>query len=445
MQPTHHNGSDIGNTVGGGLSRSGPPPRRAAVDVLLITAVKEEHDAVRAALGHAGRWQEHDAEGPSPYSTARYRAPAGATISVALARPTRMGGRGTHTIATTLTNHLRPTCLAMTGVCAGNPATTAPGDVVVAAPAYQYDEGKYVGDVFLADPQQFLLDARWLRAAQDFDPWSLPSHGVATDQEAAVWFLERLLKEHDPRTHPARRRYFPRFTWSQRLEQLSGEGLIIRQGAGWALTPTGRAFIQRRLYDDVDGPDRLPFAVHAGPMASGNAVRADPEVWTSLGVAQRKIVAIEMEAATIATVAHECQVPHWLIAKGVMDHADPDKDDRFKAFAARASAEVLFALIAGLLSPGGGSTDPGRPVIAVPPSVKREVLRRLTYDWQDLADVVGVSSAEARRFRTGDESRDLWEWLDDRRRLGDLPDALHEIGRVDLADLLRPYLAGSGS
>jgi len=59
----------------------------------------------------------------------------------------------------------------------------------------------------------------------------------------------------------------------------------------------------------------------------------------------RKILALEMEAATIATVAHEREVPQWLVAKGVMDHANFDKDDRIKEFAARASAEVLFALL----------------------------------------------------------------------------------------------------
>jgi len=31
--------------------------------------------------------------------------------------------------------------------------------------------------------------------------------------------------------------------------------------------------------------------------------------------------------------------------KGVMDHADPRKDDRFKPFAARASAEALRAFL----------------------------------------------------------------------------------------------------
>jgi len=408
------------------------------VDVLIITALKEEYDAVQAVAG-LRRWQEHD-DGPAPYSTISQRTAAGKTISIALARPTQMGGRGTGPIATTLTDRLRPACLAMCGVCAGNPSDTAPGDVIVAAPAYEWDEGKHHGDVFRADHQQFPQDTRWVRAVQDFDPSGLPSRGVATDEEAAVWYLERLHQGQDPRTHPARRRYFPASTWEARLARLESDGFIAWRDGRLALTDAGRDRIQRILYVDVDGPERLPFAVFAGPMASGSAVMADPEIWDRLEITQRRILALEMEAATIATIAHERQVPHWLVAKGVMDHANFDKDDRFKAFAARASAEVLFALLGRLLSPAATSTRSVPPTRELPGSVKLEIVRRLTYDWQDLADLVGVPSYETRRFRAGDEPRELWAWLENRGRLSDLPDALAEIGRTDLAALLRPYV-----
>jgi hypothetical protein len=69
-------------------------------------------------------------------------------------------------------------------------------------------------------------------------------------------------------------------------------------------------------------------------MASGSAVIADPDEWGGLRAMDvRKITVIEMEAATIATVAHDRGLP-WLVAKGVMDHADSKKDDRYKQLAA---------------------------------------------------------------------------------------------------------------
>ncbi|SCF49513.1 Phosphorylase superfamily protein [Micromonospora matsumotoense] len=437
----HNNGIFVGRDMSvsqGHVTNVGEPgaqrQRRHGVDVLVITALAEEYDAVKQVLG-SFPWEDHGTGGLEPFATTNTGG-----LSVALARPTAMGGRSTAPIATALTERLRPACLAMSGVCAGEPGATAPGDVVVASPAYQWDEGKYVGDSFRPDYHQMPMDGRWLRAVQNFDPSGLPSHGTATDEEAKVWYLERLLKGQNPRKHPARRRYFSRSAWEARLARWESEGLIAWRDSALALTEKGRTLIERALYIDVDGPERLPFVVVAGPMASGSAVMADPETWNRLEVNQRKIQALDMEAATIATIAHDRQVPHWLVAKGVMDHANLDKDDRFKEFAAQASAEVLFALLEELLKPAAASASAARPVGAVPGSVKKEVLRPLTYDWQDLADYLGIPSHHVRRFRAGDEAYEVWGWLESRDRLGELPDALESIGRGDLADLLRRHL-----
>jgi nucleoside phosphorylase len=397
--------------------------------VLIVTAIPEEYDAVRAA-GGLSPWTDHESGGTAPYATARF-----GKLSVALTRPTWMGGRNTGPIATTLTDRLEPVCLAMCGVCAGNPGATAPGDVVVAAPAYEWDEGRHGPGTFRADHEEFPLDTRWVRAVQDFDPLALPSHGIATEKEARLWYLENLYQGQDPRTHPARDRYFPPSTWGPRLARLESEGLIALPDGAPELTEHGREHIRRILYFDVDGPARLPYAVHAGPMASGSAVVTDQRIWAALESGKRNVLALDMEAATIGTIAAQRHVPHWIVAKGVMDHADPGKDDRFKAFAAKASAEVLFALLAQFFG------TPATPAPhRVPDAVRQDVVRQLRYHWLDLADVFGVPSYETRRFRPGDEPHELWGWLALRHRLTDLPDALDEIGRGDLAGLLRPYI-----
>jgi hypothetical protein len=64
----------------------------------------------------------------------------------------------------------------------------------------------------------------------------------------------------------------------------------------------------------------------------------------------------------------------------------------------------------------------------------------LTYDWIDLADYVGIPVFERARFPSGEGPRGVWEWLELRGRLGELPSALADIGRGDLVELLRPYL-----
>jgi nucleoside phosphorylase len=313
-------------------------------DVLIITALREEFDAAKEAIPH---WDERDPGGSAPYLWGEY---AG-RWSVALARPTAMSGRSAAPITTTLADRLRPSCLAMAGVCAGNPSTTALGDVVVAEIVYEWDEGKHSPDGFEGDHRPMALDPRWVRAAQDFQPAGLPSHGVASDEDAKRWLLERLLLGQDARRHPARDRYFPPGTWLPRLERWTDDGLIARgDNGGVTLTGDGDRMIRRHLYDDVGGPERLPFGVLVAPMASGSAVISDSTIWPALArMGMRNIAAVEMEAATIATVAREREIPRWLVAKGVMDHADAVKDDRYKRFAARASAEVLFALLDDLV------------------------------------------------------------------------------------------------
>ncbi|XVU22734.1 Ltp family lipoprotein [Actinoplanes sp. CA-054009] len=353
------------------------------VDVLVIAALPEEFEAAKAAgsaSNPAGpgvlQWEEVDRDGVPPFSRGEYRVDGRTRFTVALARPTQMGGRTTGPFAASLVHGIRPTSLVMCGVCAGNPSDTALGDVVIGEPVYEWDEGKRSASGFEGDHRQFRLDPRWQRAAQDFLASSVASYGDANEDEALLWFLEQLHRGQQPRNHPARSQYFPSGTWQPRLARLEEQGMIRREPTGAAvLTSEGSDFVQRRLYDDVDGPQRLPFRVLTAPMASGSAVIADPDVWVRLkNMGMRKIAAVEMEAATIATVAYEQRIS-WLVVKGVMDHADTKKDDRYKEFAARASAQVMFSLLerltpAAMVSAVIPSAEPLVATSAEPPASK---------------------------------------------------------------------------
>jgi hypothetical protein len=71
---------------------------------------------------------------------------------------------------------------------------------------------------------------------------------------------------------------------------------------------------------------------------------------------------------------------------------------------------------------------------------KLEFCERLD-DWRKLADLLEIQSSEQAKWARGYEAREIWEWLERRKRLGELPAALIEAGRSDLArDLNRhPY------
>ena len=69
---------------------------------------------------------------------------------------------------------------------------------------------------------------------------------------------------------------------------------------------------------------------------------------------------------------------------------------------------------------------------------KLSICRRLSRDWQDLADYFEIPPSERDRFQHGREPQGVWEWVEDRARLEELAEALVYIGRSDLVELLPP-------
>jgi hypothetical protein len=82
--------------------------------------------------------------------------------------------------------------------------------------------------------------------------------------------------------------------------------------------------------------------------------------------------------------------------------------------------------------PGSGSV-PDAPLL--PGQAKLELQRRLGEDWRALADALGIPPHDTGTFIKGFEGRAIWEWLEVRERLPDLPGALSRAGRPDLATL----------
>ncbi|MEV6630148.1 tetratricopeptide repeat protein [Actinoplanes sp. NPDC051470] len=354
------------------------------VDVLIVVAKKVELDAAKSAAlakpdggpGVAG-WVESAWPGASsPYWRGTYRYGDHRELSVALVRQPAMGGRHLAPIATALVEQMNPRCLAMCGMCAGSPEYTDIGDVVVASHAYVWDEGRETETGFEPDLDPLPMNRAWLSVTQEFDPADLPSQGTVSPDDSKWWLLERLRRNQDPRGHPGRERYFAAETWGPRLAVWEKEGLIARsQDGSFLLAEEGRQQALQRWYDTVDGPLALPFRVVVAPMASGNSVVRNQVHWKRLAnMGMRRTAGLDMECATIATVARERDVPHWLVIKGVADHGDAHKDDQHQPFASRAAAEVLYALLPELM----GSSVP----VSTNPSATAQLER-------DLPDLVG--------------------------------------------------------
>jgi hypothetical protein len=89
------------------------------------------------------------------------------------------------------------------------------------------------------------------------------------------------------------------------------------------------------------------------------------------------------------------------------------------------------------LAPSPG-TPVGPPAGAhYPGKTKLAFCDRLGDDWRKLADYLEIPPADQSRFERGDQGRGIWVWLENRKRLDILPEALTFIGRQDLTGLLQ--------
>jgi len=189
---------------------------------------------------------------------------------------------------------------------------------------------------------------------------------------------------------------------------------------------------------DGDSGRTLP-RVHVGPVLSGEKVVADATTMNGLLRDWPKALGVEMEGLGVAIASYRGG-PGFLLVKAVCDFADPAKEDSWHGYAAEAAARFAVAVLTRIHD----ATDNGLRPQAVPMTgevrypgpVRLEVCRRLD-NWEEVADYFDVPGHIRARFGRGHEPRRLWDFLDNRRKLYELPQALEAAGRADLASLLR--------
>lgn len=323
-------------------------------DVLIITALKEEYDeAKKVNEGAVDHWTENQVAGIE-VSFRTYRTIGGAELRVALVWATQMRTTATAVMAGILLDKIGAPCIAMTGVCAGRRGKVRPGDVIIGSLLYTYDTGAKhveVGDDgisrerFQNEPNPFRLNEEWLRRAKSFLPPA--DAGWLNDRPPTLaaqcdWVLDRLLAGDDPQTNAETHSRCP--AWSAAITRLRSLKYVKSKGP-LTLTRAGREYIEEvHLHNRGMLPSEPAWSVHLAPIATGNNVMRDPQLFDRLSDSMRTVLGVEMEAAAIAAVAHARNL-RWLVMKGVMDHADHDKDDQIKAFAARAAAECLLRFL----------------------------------------------------------------------------------------------------
>lgn len=297
------------------------------LDILIVTAADGEDDAVRLVEdGGVGVWQE--TPGPPDYGFSvwrrRYIAAGGGQLSVALTRAAKMGGEAAASAAARLVDSYRPQCLAMCGVCAGNPSRVQLGDVIIADRVWRYDEGALVNPVpgakpeFKADTITHQLDAQWAQAAERFvvaESTAWLGDRPRSCELQADWVLWELYEGRDPLDAPERTKLCR--DWTEVVGQLEADGLIRRKGSQPELTTRGRKRIEGILFKHARQlPQPKPWCSRVGPLGTGNSLVKDVDIWQHLERTQRHVLGLDMEGAAIGFTAHMQRVPYAIVVKG---------------------------------------------------------------------------------------------------------------------------------
>ncbi|WP_235216713.1 tetratricopeptide repeat protein [Archangium violaceum] len=327
---------------------------------MILTAITLEYRAalqVEAGAWTGSRWEEEKGPNGLPVAFRTFYGKGNRGLRVAVAQAGDMGGVAATNALLPLVAEYRPRCVAMCGVCAGRPGKTNLGDVIAAERLFFHDTGKRLPEEVQQDLKTYNLRDDWKVALEPFD--------FAARFRDAEWWKRRpipyewqenwvLAKLHegiaDPSMLPECHEACPQ--WEKVIESLWTSGHV--QDGSLTLTDEGRKRIGRilikqrnRLPDSAPSGSLVPFKVHVAPMGSGNQVVEDEEVWSFISEHMRKMLGLEMEAAAIGALAHAQRDRKLdaLVMKGVMDFANHGRDDHFKEFAARASAECLLAFL----------------------------------------------------------------------------------------------------
>jgi nucleoside phosphorylase len=322
------------------------------------------------ALGEGGKsgWAtDKDGDGFPFHFREIPREDGGEPLRIAAASFDEMGGDVSAFRATALIKFLDPACLAMCGICAGKKKDVFLGDVIVASRVYRYDSGKFSAsrrdadghrvEEFFHDFKTFNLkdtwrmDAAYFAREKDWTAELLKTRPLSLETQQQ-WFLRTLLESEQPGAvapdkHPNRKKCCPSFTTVR--DRLRKRGLLVNKPGILALTEEGRGLAMDLAHEE-EPPKDPDFRIHVGPIATAEVVQKDPELFDRLEKIGRKTLGAEMEAAAIGRVGEHLGRP-TLIVKAVSDYGDEDKDDAFREFAARASAQVLLRLLLRNLEP----------------------------------------------------------------------------------------------
>lgn len=414
---------------GNSAFHSGTP---LTIDVLLICAMKDEYDQVRAVTDGmlAPGWTE--SHGPSGWTVAdaSFATSTSVPLRIRTSWATHMGRENAQAVASLLIQEHPARCLAMSGICAGRRDKVALGDVIFADRLWSYDAGKstvddgeqrFQGDMLQFHPPLVLIQRMQQVAVRPDAPWLTQRPSLPLEPQED-WILLRLLAGEDPHRSSDFDKMCP--DWTAALSRLWQREWVDKP---LVLTNVGRVrATELQLLHPRGLPSPANFQVHVAPIATGAAVTEDAGIFPRLATSMRKVLGVEMEASALGVLGELHGVPA-LVAKGVSDYGDLFKDDRYRNFAARAAAECLIALLRGAVDllpakktdgttassahPAETSAPTRRTTTNVPPA---ELIQALAEEYPDVRDARALwvrAGGKASEVENISRPQDLWQRL----------------------------------
>ncbi len=131
---------------------------KASVDVLIVCALPEEREQVFEAFevpdtDRKRILNSYRADYNFVYNSFTYN-----KMNICVVTQSSMGMANAASLTTRTILAMKPTLVAMTGICAGRNEKTNLGDIIIADQVYDYTAGKKYVDRFAARPKSFSLD-----------------------------------------------------------------------------------------------------------------------------------------------------------------------------------------------------------------------------------------------------------------------------------------------
>lgn len=384
-------------------------------DILIICALRDEYNALLETLNGETSWKEEIIDGWTIAKTT-IETPSG-TLSIMASWQNFMGREQAIAATTSLLQQQKNKikCICMTGICAGRRGKVHLGDVIFADRLWSYDAGKSViiegVENFQGDQLQFKPTPKILQRMQSFKVeeeswWDLRPLYSLDYQER--WLLLQLFDGNQPSNNELFQTYCANFP--EVIKRLRKRNWISSQG--FNLTEIGSEQATKLKEESLYGlPNDPKFSVHIAPIATGNTVKEDENIFNYLADRDmRKVLGLDMESSGLAALGEILDIP-VIISKAVSDYADTFKDDSYRHFASRAAAECLIKLLINcsdlILNNNQTNNSVQEDSISSPTHMANE-LSTLYYDVNSIRSIWVKSGGKPSEVSSISNIHDLW-------------------------------------